>query len=108
MVQAADGLASQKSNATKRIETDSQALDSTELATKEDSILALAIGVVFAMTLIQSGKELHQHLMMFFYSVELATAKRHWVVARAEARPSGRLLPSVRHFAPRTIAISGS
>ena len=50
MVQAADGLASQVSNATKMIGTESQELNSTELATKEDSILALVIGVVFAMT----------------------------------------------------------
>ncbi len=49
MVQAADGLASQVSNAPRMIGTDSQGLESTEMATKEDSILALAVGVVFAM-----------------------------------------------------------
>lgn len=50
MVQGADGLASHVSNASRMIGTDCQGLDSTELATKEDSILALAIGVVFAIT----------------------------------------------------------
>jgi len=47
MVQGAD--ASQVSNASRLVGTDAQGLDSTELATKEDSILALAVGVVFAM-----------------------------------------------------------
>ncbi len=49
MVQGSDGSASQGSNASRMMGIDSQALDSAELATKEDSILALAVGVAFAM-----------------------------------------------------------
>ncbi len=54
MVQGAGELASQVSNASRMIGTVSQGSDSTELATKEDSILALAVGVVFAMTFRQN------------------------------------------------------
>ncbi len=48
MVQGADGMASQVSNGSRMIGTVSQ-VDSTEFAPKEDSILALAVGVAFAM-----------------------------------------------------------
>ncbi len=55
MVQGAGGT--QVSNASRMIETDSQSAESPELATKEDSILALAVGVVFAIAFRQNKKQ---------------------------------------------------
>ena len=54
MTETVGGLASQVPSAFKMTGTDFQSSESTELATKEESFLALAIGVVFAMAFRQS------------------------------------------------------